>query len=355
MQALISLLFFTSYIGSGFAETVSPLDPSQHPISPKHEPIFSDKMVPLDAKLSWTERFNGDETFNTQQVLMQEDITVSTVSQQSAKKESMAMSGMSMDARGVVKGLRLEQGKIKISHGEIDKYGMPAMTMMFKVEDPSSLDSLKKGQHIGFDIDNSSGGFVITHIMPIMEMEKKSSMKNHKVMDARGEVKTVKASQGKIKIKHGPIDKYGMPAMTMVFKVSNPSSLEGLKKGQRIGFDIDNSSGGFVITHIMPTGESSGDEQTIAMDTQVEVETAKASQGNWFVQLIAFRSLERAEEFWQKARQSIPALKEKSPRYQNSGDVVRVLIGPGQSNQAANLFCQKLKQDGQDCFIRSIK
>ena len=74
-------------------------------------------------------------------------------------------------------------------------------------------------------------------------------------MDATGVVKTIRAEQGKVKIEHGPIDKFGMPAMTMVFKVQNPADLEKLEKGMAVEFDVDSSSGGFEIIRIKPTEE----------------------------------------------------------------------------------------------------
>ena len=68
---------------------------------------------------------------------------------------------------GVVEAVRGEQGKIKVKHGPIDKYGMPAMTMMFKVSDSVQLSGLQTGNSIDFNIDNSSGGFVITKISAV--------------------------------------------------------------------------------------------------------------------------------------------------------------------------------------------
>lgn len=180
------------------------------------------------------------------------------------------MSGMSMDGMGVIKGLRLDQGKVKISHGPIDKYGMPAMTMMFKVENPGLLQGLKKGKQVGFNIDNSSGGFVLTNITPMPAEGTNDMQAQTSAMDASGEVETVRASQGKVKIKHGPIEKYGMPAMTMMFKVADPAMLEGLKKNQQIDFNIDNASGGFVVTRIRPMSQ---------MDAKGVVQAVRGEQG----------------------------------------------------------------------------
>lgn len=245
------LAFLLGYIVPSGAETKSPLDINQHPESPEYIPAFTGTLVPLDSKLSWTKRFNGDETFNSDEVLSQSSSSISTSINVPMEMDSEPTMGMSMDAMGVIKSIRLEQSKVKISHGKIDKYGMPAMTMMFKVEDTSLLETLEKGQHIGFDIDNSSGGFVVTHIMPMPVKATLTTKSSATKLDARGEIKAIRTSQGKIKIKHGIIDKYGMPAMTMMFKVADPALLNNLEKGSSVDFEIDNSSGGFVITNII--------------------------------------------------------------------------------------------------------
>ena len=365
-QALIIIPLLGVFPSTGVAQSSSVLDPTQHPKTPEYQSTFSGLVVPLDSKLSWTKRFNGDETFNSNQVLVQTNSTVANNSSTENAVVAVSRTGTKMDATGVVKAIRESQGKIKIKHGPIDKYGMPGMSMLFKVSDASILEGLKKGQKIGFDIDNSSGGFVITRIMPT---EKSAGVKQQMTMDARGVVKAIRESQGKIKIKHGPIDKYGMPGMSMLFKVSDPSSLVGLKKGQNIGFNIDNSSGGFVITSIVPT--DNGEVKTAAGEIKVKKESVdkpvmpaldmdsqpkgQIGQGTWFVQIVAARSLAEAEAFWQKVVQNHSALTGASPKYQKSGDFVRLLVGPGQNNQAASQLCQALKQDGQDCFIRSIK
>ena len=51
------------------AQETSVLNVTQHPLSPSYQTTFPDKIIPLDVKLSWKERFNGDETFNESEVL----------------------------------------------------------------------------------------------------------------------------------------------------------------------------------------------------------------------------------------------------------------------------------------------
>jgi Cu/Ag efflux protein CusF len=281
-QSLIFIPLLIASFESYGANTPSVLDPGQHPDSPEYESLFNGKVIPLDEKLSWIDRFNGDETFNAEQTLNQALTTFDSQSSESMTMGSDSMSGMKMDGTGTIKSINLNQGKVKISHGPIDKYGMPAMTMVFKVEDPSQLQDLKDAETVGFNVDNSSGGFVLTQIMSMSDGGESMIKKGSGNMDAIGEVETIRSDQGKIKIKHGPIDKYGMPAMTMMFKVTDPSMLDGLKKNQQIGFNVDNSNGGFLVTQISPMTEmeSSGSNASQQkMDAQGVVQTIRLAQG----------------------------------------------------------------------------
>ncbi len=238
------------------AQQGSVLDPMAHPSSPSFESPFPASILPLDATLSWKKRFNGDETFNENETLGQKTSMTgmgnTDHSGQGDLTSTESKTGMGMDATGVVKQIKAGQGKVKIKHGPIERLGMPAMTMMFKVDDVAMLENLEKGQTVGFSVDNSSGGFTVTHIMPMAGDSDGSSAKPMTPggMDARGTVKAIRVNQGKIKIEHGPIDRLGMPAMTMMFKVEDPTQLDGLEKGSTVDFSVDNSSGGFVITNI---------------------------------------------------------------------------------------------------------
>jgi len=65
-----------------------------------------------------------------------------------------------------------------------------------------------------------------------------------------GEVTKVDASAGKITIKHGPLEKFDMDSMTMVFRANDPGMLEQVKPGDKIKFEADKVNGQFTVMKI---------------------------------------------------------------------------------------------------------
>ncbi len=65
-----------------------------------------------------------------------------------------------------------------------------------------------------------------------------------------GEVRKVDRETKKITLRHGPILNLGMPAMAMVFQVSDPAMLEQVKAGDQVMFTAEKTGGVYVVTHI---------------------------------------------------------------------------------------------------------
>jgi Cu/Ag efflux protein CusF len=63
-----------------------------------------------------------------------------------------------------------------------------------------------------------------------------------------GQVRKVDKDQGKVTLRHGPLENLGMPAMTMVFQVADPKLLDGLKEGDRVRFTAEKVNGAFTVT-----------------------------------------------------------------------------------------------------------
>jgi Cu(I)/Ag(I) efflux system protein CusF len=65
-----------------------------------------------------------------------------------------------------------------------------------------------------------------------------------------GEVTKVDESAGKVTIKHGPIKKFDMEGMTMVFRANDPAMLKQVKPGDKIRFETDKVNGQFTVMKI---------------------------------------------------------------------------------------------------------
>jgi Cu/Ag efflux protein CusF len=63
-----------------------------------------------------------------------------------------------------------------------------------------------------------------------------------------GEVVKVDKATGRITLKHGPIRKLDMDAMTMVFRVADPAMLDMVKAGDKVRFEADRVNGAITIT-----------------------------------------------------------------------------------------------------------
>ncbi len=67
---------------------------------------------------------------------------------------------------------------------------------------------------------------------------------------ADGTVKKINPDAGKVTITHGPLSSLDMPAMTMVFRVKDPTWLEQMKPGDRIRFVVERLNGALTVTDI---------------------------------------------------------------------------------------------------------
>lgn len=65
-----------------------------------------------------------------------------------------------------------------------------------------------------------------------------------------GEIRKVDAAQGKLTIKHGEIKNLGMPGMTMMFKVKDPSLPSRVQAGDRVQFVVEKQGSALVITEL---------------------------------------------------------------------------------------------------------
>ena len=67
---------------------------------------------------------------------------------------------------GEVRKVDKEAKKLTIRHGPIANLDMPAMTMVFQVQDAAILDSVKTGDKIRFNAEKSGGAYSVTRVEP---------------------------------------------------------------------------------------------------------------------------------------------------------------------------------------------
>lgn len=79
------------------------------------------------------------------------------------------MQASAISATGVVKQVKPEAGKIKISHEPIAALGWPAMTMSFRVKDKSVLAGIAPDDKINFKLEKDATGLVISDIEKVAQ------------------------------------------------------------------------------------------------------------------------------------------------------------------------------------------
>lgn len=67
---------------------------------------------------------------------------------------------------GEVRKVDKETKKLTIRHGPITNLEMPAMTMVFQVQDAAILDTVKAGDKIRFRAEKSGGAYLVTRVEP---------------------------------------------------------------------------------------------------------------------------------------------------------------------------------------------
>jgi Cu/Ag efflux protein CusF len=72
---------------------------------------------------------------------------------------------------------------------------------------------------------------------------------------ADGEVRRVDKANGRLTVRHGPIQSLDMPAMTMVFRVADPALLDRVNVGDKIEFQAEKRDGALFITELKRPGE----------------------------------------------------------------------------------------------------
>ena len=94
-------------------------------------------------------------------------------------------------------------------------------------------------------------GAADSHSHHAMSVAKPAAAASAALMD--GEVRKVDKAAGKVTIKHGPMPKFDMPAMTMAYRVKDKAMLDNLKPGDKVKFEADGVGGEFTVLRLEKT------------------------------------------------------------------------------------------------------
>lgn len=72
----------------------------------------------------------------------------------------------SVMTEGVVRKIDAANGKITLKHGPIVNLDMPGMTMVFRVQMPELLNTVKVGDTVKFHVESVNGTLTVTEIHP---------------------------------------------------------------------------------------------------------------------------------------------------------------------------------------------
>ncbi|CAK07923.1 hypothetical protein ELG83_10205 [Rhizobium leguminosarum] len=66
--------------------------------------------------------------------------------------------------KGVVNKVDAKAKKVTIKHEDLKNLDMPAMTMVFRVENPALLERLKEGSNVEFVAERVNGKLTVTEV-----------------------------------------------------------------------------------------------------------------------------------------------------------------------------------------------
>ena len=285
-RALGAAVLSALFTANAFPQATDPAAPT---LPLRYESAFSDYRPQQDTPpLPWKNLFTAEGEFaDTALQATSKEAEVRKVNPEMKVEKLPAQPAQASpptsasDTRGRIESVNATDGKVKLKHGPIPKFDMPGMTMVFRVQDPKLLTQIKVGDEVGVTLEKVGSGIVITgfqmgetavdktkiNAIPSTSGAKPSSAVLKTEVDAaplasvsksdraptaasdtRGRIESINAAEGKVKFKHGPIPKFDMPGMTMVFRVQDPKLLTQIKVGDEVGATLDKSGSGFVIT-----------------------------------------------------------------------------------------------------------
>ena len=113
---------------------------------------------------------------------------------------------------------------------------------------PTEVTVRKPEGHMGHDMQSSGRKVTLDNPVQLTQANTAPASAPTAASDTHGRIEAINQAEGKVKLKHGPIPKFDMPGMTMVFRVQDPKLLKQIKVGDEVGVTMEQSGSAIVIT-----------------------------------------------------------------------------------------------------------
>ena len=158
---------------------------------------------------------------------------------------------LSVWMEGEVNTVMPDHRMVNITHGPVEAWGWPEMTMDFDVAQSVDIESLKAGQTLHFEVTKSSeGNYEVTGIHIMSEPQNETKAVSSATVN--GQINSLDLQNSVINISRGPIEKWNRGPATMDFAIAPDAkhiNISDFKAGDKIVFTFEIRDD-FVITDI---------------------------------------------------------------------------------------------------------
>lgn len=162
--------------------------------------------------------------------------------------EQEAAPSTKVSTSGKVHKVMPDMGMISISHDPIPEWDWPTMKMDFSVANTISLDQIKAGDVIQFELEKTGDwDYLITSVGANENSNSDSGQDSEadgmqdlasRSVQTSGKIKMLMLDMNMLEVVHEPIPEWGWPVMSMSFVVPEGEPLPELKEGDHVVFAL---------------------------------------------------------------------------------------------------------------------
>ena len=184
----------------------------------------------------------GERVVVSSQFLIDSEASLQGVALRMAGADAPMAPPETVPGTGTVDGVMASHGMIDLTHDPIPALDWPVMSMSFFTLDGVSLAGLSEGDAVNFTLRQNNDGQ--WRIASISGPGSSPDGSGDAVIEGHGRVVTLMADIGMVEIDHERIEAIDMPAMSMVYQLSEGVTLDGLTAGDHVSFTIDEAGPG---------------------------------------------------------------------------------------------------------------